>query len=252
MRAKYMVFSVLVLGACQMGIPDSGAGAGVGFDNYSSYAARTEAELAGGASAPAPVISTERTTSGATSVIASAPAAAVAAAESPAADGISSSELAAAGIGNSAQLDALLGDPATTPVATRSGNEELSDEQNFDAVSARETIESDAERIEQQRQVYQVIEAKALPTRQGGTGPNIVAFALETSNQVGQPIYSRSLIFAESRFLKSCGKFTSPDQAQEAFLAAGGPKRDRKGMDPDGDGFACAWDPAPFRLAAQN
>jgi hypothetical protein len=251
MRARYMVFSALVLGACQMGIPDSGAGAGVGFDNYSSYAARTEAELAGAASAAAPVVSTERTTIG-TTVVAAAPDAAVASTESPAVAGISSSELAAAGIGNSDQLDTLLGDPATTPVASTAGNEELSDEQNFDAVSARETIESDAERIEQQRQVYQVIEAKALPTRQGAGAPNIVAFALETSNQVGQPIYSRSLIFAESRFLKSCGKFTSPDQAQEAFLAAGGPKRDRKGMDPDGDGFACAWDPAPFRLAAQN
>jgi hypothetical protein len=252
MRARYMVFSALVLGACQMAIPDSGAGAGVGFDDYSSYAARTEAELAGSPAAAAPVISTERAASGSTSSdstpIVAAAATPVAAAESPAVDGISSNELAAAGIGNSNQLEALLGEPATTAAS----NEELSDEQDFDAVASRETVESDAERIAQQRQVYQVIEPKALPTRLSSGGPNIVAFALETSNQVGQPIYSRSLIFAESRFLRSCGKFASPDQAQEAFLAAGGPKRDRKGMDPDGDGFACAWDPAPFRLAAQN
>ena len=37
-------------------------------------------------------------------------------------------------------------------------------------------------------------------------------------------------------------------QQIKAFLEAGGPKRDRKGLDPDGDGFACAWDPRPFRL----
>jgi hypothetical protein len=39
------------------------------------------------------------------------------------------------------------------------------------------------------------------------------------------------------------------DAAQEAFLAAGGPERDRNNLDPDGDGFACWWDPEPFRRA---
>ncbi|CAN0586593.1 unnamed protein product, partial [Ectocarpus sp. 12 AP-2014] len=42
------------------------------------------------------------------------------------------------------------------------------------------------------------------------------------------------------------------DQAQIAFLEAGGPEKDRNGMDPDGDGFACNWDPTPFRRAAQG
>ena len=41
------------------------------------------------------------------------------------------------------------------------------------------------------------------------------------------------------------------DVAQEAFLAQGGPQSDRKGLDPDGDGFACDWDPRPFRAALQ-
>ena len=49
----------------------------------------------------------------------------------------------------------------------------------------------------------------------------------------------------------ACGKFASPDLAQMDFLQSGGPERDRKGLDPDGDGFACAWDPTPFRLATQ-
>ena len=46
----------------------------------------------------------------------------------------------------------------------------------------------------------------------------------------------------------ACARYGSPDLAQQAFLAAGGPDRDRRGLDPDGDGFACAWDPRPFRL----
>jgi hypothetical protein len=32
-------------------------------------------------------------------------------------------------------------------------------------------------------------------------------------------------------------------------LANGGPERDKEGLDPDGDGFACGWDPRPFRSA---
>ena len=35
--------------------------------------------------------------------------------------------------------------------------------------------------------------------------------------------------------------------AAEAFLKAGGPQRDSKKLDPDGDGFACGFDPTPFQ-----
>jgi hypothetical protein len=49
----------------------------------------------------------------------------------------------------------------------------------------------------------------------------------------------------------SCAKYASSDQAQQDFLAKGGPDRDRMGVDPDGDGFACSWDPRPFRTALQ-
>ena len=46
-------------------------------------------------------------------------------------------------------------------------------------------------------------------------------------------------------------RYASPDKAQQDFLAKGGPDRDRLGVDPDGDGFACSWDPRPFRTALQ-
>ncbi|MGR3343060.1 MAG: hypothetical protein ACU0DI_07535 [Paracoccaceae bacterium] len=131
-------------------------------------------------------------------------------------------------------------------------NPTISDEQNFDAVAARETIESDAERLAAQAQAYQVIEPKALPKRRGASEPSIVEFALATTNLVGQAIYSRSIIGAQRRFIRNCAKYPSSDMAQTDFLKLGGPKRDRRGLDPDGDGFACYWDPAPFRQAVQN
>lgn len=129
-------------------------------------------------------------------------------------------------------------------------NAEVSDEQDFAAVSARETIESDKARIEANRAQYVVIQPGSLPVRPGEMGPNIVEFALATTNPVGVALYDRGgLSFTSSE--AACGKFASPDQAQQAFLAAGGPESDRKNLDPDGDGFACGWDPAPFRIALQ-
>lgn len=126
----------------------------------------------------------------------------------------------------------------------------ISDEQDFGAVSSRETIESDAERIARNRANYQIVQPTALPVRPGGSsGPNIVAFALSTTHAPGTPVYRRSGLSLNSG--NACGRFASADLAQEAFLADGGPERDRKGLDADGDGFACGWDPRPFRTARQ-
>jgi hypothetical protein len=124
----------------------------------------------------------------------------------------------------------------------------ISDEQDFSAVSSRESIESDAERLERNRANYQVIAPTAVPERPADTGPNIVQFALTTSNRVGEPAYSRSAVRLTSPDA-ACRRYASADLAQEAFLANGGPSRDPRGLDPDGDGFACDWDPTPFRAA---
>lgn len=86
---------------------------------------------------------------------------------------------------------------------------------------------------------------------QGGSGgPNLVQYALTTTNAVGMPLYQRSSLMLRSPE-KVCAGYGSPDLAQLAFLEAGGPQKDRKGLDPDGDGFACAWDPTPFRNAVK-
>lgn len=129
-------------------------------------------------------------------------------------------------------------------------NTGISDEQDFNAVAARETIESDAERIARNRAEYVVVQPKDLPTRPGDTGPNIVEFALATNHAPGVQMYKRSGLGIRD-VNSACAKYASPDQAQQDFLAKGGPERDRMGVDPDGDGFACAWDPRPFRTALQ-
>jgi hypothetical protein len=126
----------------------------------------------------------------------------------------------------------------------------VSDEQDFQAVSGRETIESDKRRIECNRERYQVDQPGTVPQRQGDSGPNIAQYALSTSHAPGTQVYKRSGL-SMTNPQRACAKFPSPDKAQEDFLRAGGPQRDRKGLDPDGDGFACDWDPRPFRAALQ-
>lgn len=217
MRIFIPVAAVLALTAC---VPDD-TSSGVGFNNYDSYEvqrARREAELRQQAVPAQGVISDETVQSAA--VTQTPPA-------TPRTRTVSNS----------------------TPAPTGIGNTGISDEQNFDAVASRESIESDRERLERQRAEYVVIEPTAVPTGERYSGPNIVKYALTTTNNVGQALYRRTKIFAQSRYNRNCQKFPSPDLAQEAFLKSGGPKRDPKGLDPDGDGFACSWDPQPFRIA---
>ena len=128
-------------------------------------------------------------------------------------------------------------------------SESLSDENDFDAVSSRQTIESDAERMAENRSHYVRIGPTELPVRPGTNIPNIVAYALQTNNPLNTQIYERGPFASEKRALVNCSAYPSPGKAQEVFLSKGGPKWDRYGLDPDGDGFACAWDPTPFRLA---
>ncbi|SPJ24493.1 hypothetical protein [Palleronia abyssalis] len=229
--------------ACAQSVPESNPdftpsrvdiGRGVGFGDYESYEAARLAQDRQTASAPAAAVPTNPV--------------------------ISSEELQAAGLPAGGQglppsgtIDTAAlpesGPAAAASAPAPSSSPGISDEQSFAAVSARETIESDAERLARNRAQYQVVQPRAVPQREGQSGPNIVQYALNTTNVVGQPVYRRGGFFQERRFRSACAGFASPDLAQEAFLAEGGPERDRLGVDPDGDGFACSWDPAPFRAA---
>ncbi|HET9067830.1 MAG TPA: hypothetical protein VFN28_04235 [Amaricoccus sp.] len=89
-----------------------------------------------------------------------------------------------------------------------------------------------------------VVQPGPLPDRVDGV--NIALFAKQTTNAVGDSRYPRTAA-ARMTGVGNCGRFRDPDAAQRAFLAGGGPEQDRYGIDPDGDGFACKWDPAPYR-----
>jgi hypothetical protein len=241
MRAPLLVMMICGLAAaCGPQLPESGPLEGPGFLDYQTYL-RTYGKPPPGGVPPE--------------------AAAMGFSPDVAASAIAEAEAGASPYGSAAPLDPmdLSGERArgNAPIGIEETTAEMgfvtggvSDEQDFGAVSSRESIESDKARIEANRAQYVVIQPGALPVRPGDTGPNIAEYAIVTTNPVGVELYNRPAFYLVN-VKAACLKFTSSDLAQQAFLAAGGPNKDPKGLDPDGDGFACDWDPRPFRAALQ-
>ncbi|WP_298261368.1 hypothetical protein [uncultured Litoreibacter sp.] len=234
MRSLFAVLIAAGVAACAAPVPDSGAG--VGFDDYDTYLSQKQARDA--------ELRAQR--SGQTTV---APPAEATPAQQTASDAV------AAVRGTSAQPARGESVPAgiqnTSPNAPTTDNPTISDEQDFQAVSGRQSIESDAERRRAQSAQYQVIAPKAVPSRPGGGAQTPIEFALKTSHPVGQKQYRRS-VFSSNKAAKACGAYRSAELAQDAFLKAGGPKKDKLGVDPDGDGYACGWNPAVYRNVANR
>lgn len=232
---KWLASGILavVVSGCTTPVPDSGRGVGFGTaEDFARLQAERDAALQGNGAAtfgPPAAVQTQA---------------------------IPSTDLAAAGIGsttptNTAPLSALDPNRTTAPAPVPSTNNPgISDEQDFDAVAGRESIESDAQRRAQQAAARQVIQPTAIPDRPSTAGPNIVEYALNAPNRKGQEWWSRSFFSGQNRFQRNCAEYNNADAAQRDFLARGGPQRDPRGLDPDGDGFACGWDPAPFLRAA--
>jgi hypothetical protein len=237
-RLSFLIASVALLCACAPQVPDSARG--VGFDSPQAVQARNAALQGADINAPLTVLPPEGGTG--------APAPVAGVAPLP-----GSPEATAAETARALEATRPPGSPApqveTGSVSNTLG---ISNENNFDAVSGQRSIEGDAARIQQNREQYTVIEPQALPERSGSGQPNIVAFALSTSHPVGTRVYARAGLNGAARAERNCRSYASPDLAQIDFLAQGGPKRDGKGLDPDGDGYACSWDPTPFRKAAQG
>lgn len=223
MRSIAGLVFVAGVAACAPQVPDSGAG--VGFDNYSEYQQRRaerDRQLSGGAVQTATL--------------------------APASGGVTAAEAEP----GTRPRGAPPSEAATAAGAPGTGRRQISDEQSFEAVASRESIESDRQRIEQQREQYRVIQPEPVPQRTGNTGPNIVQYALSTSHLPGTQMYRRSRWVTSGSNARNCAKYGAADIAQEAFLANGGPQKDRENLDPDGDGFACGWDPSPFRRAVNR
>ncbi len=98
-----------------------------------------------------------------------------------------------------------------------------------------------------------VVTAGSVPMTAGTAAsatPNLAAYALSVGHGPGQEVYTRGGFHLTSTE-RACAKYVSADRAQTAFLEKGGPEADKLNLDPDGDGFACGWDPRPFQLARQ-
>ncbi len=112
------------------------------------------------------------------------------------------------------------------------------EQQKIDAAKAQRDLDA----AKSQLVIYKP--ASSVPSEQSGV--NVALFAKQSTNAVGQSIYPRS-VGARLTSMGGCGRYRDPDAAQRAFLAAGGPQDDRLGLDPDGDGFACKFDPSVYR-----
>ena len=249
-HVRYCLVSGLLLSglvACAPQVPNSDPGVGFG----SPTDAARELELAGGPAtaerlAPPQALSSEALPpAGTAAAIPGAPRTAGSSASAQSGGADIAADTAAA-------LAATSGGATGASAGSVTSATGLSAENDFNAVSESRSIEGDAALIASNRSQYQVVEPTIVPDRGDTTQPNIVSFALSTSHPKGTRVYSRSGINLTAKGERNCRNFSSADLAQIEFLSRGGPERDRAGLDPDGDGYACTWDPSRFRKAVQN
>ena len=75
---------------------------------------------------------------------------------------------------------------------------------------------------------------------------NVAKFARDTKHKIGEEVFTRTIYSIYNNW-NECSKFKTKDDAQRKFLSNGGPYKDKFNLDPDGDGFACEWDPEIYR-----
>lgn len=247
MRIILSFVALVAVAACAPQVPDSGAG--VGFQDYAKYQEekrKRDAQLAANALPPPEAIAQEPLDG-----FQPVRGAAVATHSNTDADLAADTQAVLQETSANSGQGVVHASPSN-PAPVRQNNSGISDENDFTAVGSRRTIENDADLIAQNQAQYKVIEAQALPTRVGSGGPNIVEYALRSKHSRGTQVYRRVGINKDAKFQRNCANYPSADRAQTDFLAKGGPQRDKLGLDPDGDGYACAWDPAPFRKAVNG
>ncbi len=252
MRFAAVAVVLLGLGACAPECTDTG----VGFDSYQSYAADRDAQLRG---LPPPSTLPQGGVPPATGFDPARVGAAIDAAEQgtalpPAGAPAPLSPATGTGamVGGSASLDANrprgnapAGIAETTSEMTGVGSPAISDEQDFNAVSQRETIESDKERIARN--------ARAIPG--GAADSPAAARGRHPARAGGIRAWTPRTPWASRCFRRSgirlnsyeaaCKRYRSPDLAQEAFLNSGGPKRDPQGAGPGRRRLRLRLGPAP-------
>jgi hypothetical protein len=76
--------------------------------------------------------------------------------------------------------------------------------------------------------------------------PVLTGYATRMAHQPGTTVWARAGA-DYTQAASACRDFVSASAAQTAFITAGGPSADPRGLDPDGDGYVCGWDPRPLR-----
>jgi hypothetical protein len=270
-KALTMVGALGALAACQPAVPDSGAGApgrGVGFDRSAAAVAKLDAPLTVQSqtlpsSATANTVNTAAQTQAASTVaplpagqptpaqiaLATPAPQTLPAASVPASTTVASNNTSLSTGPRSSVVDGreVLNASPSNPAPLAVNNAGISDENDFGAVSGRQSIESDKARIEANRAQYAVVQPTALPSRNGASQPNVVEYALQTSHPRGTQVHRRLRLGSNKKTTRNCAAYSSVDEAQIDFLARGGPVKDRLALDPDGDGYACGWDPSKYR-----
>lgn len=258
MRKALISLAVLGLAACQPAVPNSAQG--VGFGDYATYLKTREAELRGqapAASSTPPTASTAATAPTSAAIVppgggygttgfgATPATSAAIAAQGQGSGGTALEAAASAAPQGTLGAEALAALQATAPASAApvSGGAGAP----LSALSEGTLTPSAAAPVS----VAPVPGAAVSgATISGAGGPNLAAYALSAPSTYGQPYYRRGGLKLGSSE-RACRKFISPDLAQTAFLERGGPERDPGNLDPDGDGFACGWDPRPFQTARQ-
>jgi hypothetical protein len=256
-----MRFSIMVAGAALIGLSGcTGAGSGpasmntgVGFGSYQDYLRARENELGSAAMRRAPYsIPPERSALPPPPVIAARPMEPAPAMQRtqqmPAA--VTAQPLPAP----AQPMPAVVGAPLAAPITTAAAplepqsRQEVSNQQDFLAVLNRQ-----AQGAQGSAPVatIQTAPVTGIPDPDVQAGPNIMAYALAFDHPVGAERFRRMNPLRWRQWENACLQFRTQEDAQRAFLSAGGPERDPGNLDPDGDGYACWWDPAPYRRAMQ-
>ncbi len=73
-------------------------------------------------------------------------------------------------------------------------------------------------------------------------------YAATQRHRPGTTVFARSGAGTDATAARACARHPNADAAQLMFLSSGGPQQDPMGMDPDGDGYVCGWDPTHYRV----
>ena len=143
--------------------------------------------------------------------------------------------------------------PVPTAPQTMPGAAEIGVDPNADSIdlnqSSLEVQKRQREAAEARRQAAesQLVIVEPEPVPQQDINANVVAFARQTTHPVGTKVYNRPVFRDRFQSASVCRRFESDEEAQRQFLSTGGPNNDRYNLDPDGDGFACGFDPERYR-----